>query len=111
MSTTGAPTLRAFPSEGCVCMRSPGAAFTSMITAPFSRKGTEMSVESTSIPAMSSPTIPAAISQAATLSQTTGGVISLYKSLMQQTASTSVVFSLSKDSSALTYPGSLTAKA
>jgi hypothetical protein len=49
-------------------MRSPGAALTSMITAPFSRNGTEMSGESTSIPAMSSPTIPAAISAAVTLS-------------------------------------------
>jgi hypothetical protein len=64
----GPPTSRGLPSLGCVCMRSPGAAFTSMITAPFSRKGTEMSGVSTSSPAMSSPTIPAASSQAVTLS-------------------------------------------
>lgn len=53
----------------------------------------------------------AAISQAATLSKTPAGVISLYQSLMQQTASTSVVFSVSAESSTLSYPGSLKAKA
>lgn len=53
----------------------------------------------------------AAISQAAKSSKTSDGVISLYQSLMQQTASTSVVFSVSADSSSLTYPGSLKAKA
>lgn len=53
----------------------------------------------------------AAISQAARLAKTSGGVISLYTSLMQQASSTSVVFSLSATSSSLTYPGSLAAKA
>lgn len=53
----------------------------------------------------------AAISQAAKMAKTTGGVVSLYTSLMQQTASTSVTFSLSAGSSSLTYPGSLTANA
>ncbi|EYC52982.1 hypothetical protein AZ34_17480 [Hylemonella gracilis str. Niagara R] len=53
----------------------------------------------------------AAISQAAKSSKTPDGVISLYQSLMQQTASTSVVFSVSATSSSLTYPGSLKAKA
>ncbi|MFO6420651.1 hypothetical protein ACLBKS_10650 [Hylemonella sp. W303a] len=53
----------------------------------------------------------AAISQAAKSSATPDGVISLYQSLMQQTASTSVVFSVSATSSTLTYPGSLKAKA
>jgi hypothetical protein len=53
----------------------------------------------------------AAISQAARMSKTPDGVIALYQSLMQQTASTSVVFSVSADSSSLTYPGSLKAKA
>ncbi|MFT7774786.1 hypothetical protein [Roseateles sp.] len=53
----------------------------------------------------------AAISQAAKLSKTSGGVMSLYTSLMQQTATTSVVFSVSANSSSLTYPGSLAAKA
>jgi len=53
----------------------------------------------------------AAISQAAKLAKSAGGVMSLYTSLMQQTATTSVVFSVSADSSSLTYPGSLAAKA
>lgn len=53
----------------------------------------------------------AAISQAAKMSKTPDGVISLYQSLMQQTAATSVVFSVSADSSSLTYPGSLKVKA
>ncbi|QBK03639.1 hypothetical protein DW355_01620 [Hylemonella gracilis] len=53
----------------------------------------------------------AAISQAAKSSKTPDGVISLYQSLMQQTAATSVVFSVSADSSSLTYPGSLKVKA
>ena len=53
----------------------------------------------------------AAISQAARLSKTSGGVMSLYTSLMQQTGATSVVFSVSATSSSLTYPGSLAANA
>ena len=59
-------------ASGC-----PAPAFTSMITAPFSRNGTEMSSVSTSMPAMSRPTIPAAISQAVTLS----GCISSVRSI------------------------------
>lgn len=53
----------------------------------------------------------AAISQAARLAKSSGGVMSLYASLMQQTSSTRVVFSLSAGASTLTYPGSLTANA
>lgn len=53
----------------------------------------------------------AAISQAAKLSKTSGGVMALYASMMQQTATTSVVFSVSATSSSLSYPGSLTANA
>ncbi|MDR7268985.1 hypothetical protein J2X20_001614 [Pelomonas saccharophila] len=53
----------------------------------------------------------AAISQAAKLAKTSGGVMSLYTSLMQQTAATSVVFSVSAASSSLTYPGSLATNA
>lgn len=53
----------------------------------------------------------AAISQAAKLSKSSGGVISLYTSLMQQAGTTHVVFSLSATSSALTFPGSLAANA
>ncbi|MFG6415512.1 hypothetical protein ACG02S_16575 [Roseateles sp. DC23W] len=53
----------------------------------------------------------AAISQAAKMAKTSGGVIALYQTLMQQSAATSVVFSVSAGSSSLTYPGSLTANA
>ncbi len=53
----------------------------------------------------------AAISQAAKFSNTTGGVMSMYTSLMQQTSNATVVFSVSAGASSLTYPGSLAAKA
>ncbi len=53
----------------------------------------------------------AAISQAAKLAKSAGGVMSLYTSLMQQSTATSVVFSLSSNASSLTYPGSLAAHA
>jgi hypothetical protein len=53
----------------------------------------------------------AAISQAAKLAKTASGVMSLYTSLMQQTSTTNVVFSVSSASSSLTYPGSLAAAA
>lgn len=52
----------------------------------------------------------AAISQAARLAKSPGGVMSLYNSLMQNTAA-SVTFSLSASASSLTYPGSLSANA
>lgn len=53
----------------------------------------------------------AAISQAARMSKSTDGVVSLYQSLMQQAPSATVVFSVAADTSSLTYPGSLKAKA
>lgn len=53
----------------------------------------------------------AAISQAAKLARSAGGVMSLYTSLMQQTSSTSVVFSVSATSSSLSYPGALATNA
>jgi hypothetical protein len=53
----------------------------------------------------------AAASQAAKLAKTSGGVISLYTSLMQQSSAASAVFSLSGTGSSLTYPGSLAANA
>lgn len=53
----------------------------------------------------------AAISQAARLSKTSGGVVSLYTSLMQQAGSANVVFSVSATASSLSYPGSLAANA
>lgn len=52
----------------------------------------------------------AAISQAAKAAKSSGGVMSLYTSLMQQAGTASVVFSVSAASSALTYPGSLATK-
>lgn len=53
----------------------------------------------------------AAISQAAKLARSSGGVMSLYNSMMAQTPATSVTFALSSASSSLTYPGSLSANA
>ena len=53
----------------------------------------------------------AAISQAAKLARSSGGVVSLYTSLLQQAGATSVVFSVSGSASSLSYPGSLAANA
>ncbi|MFG6465678.1 hypothetical protein [Roseateles sp. BYS87W] len=53
----------------------------------------------------------AAISQAARLAGSSGGVMSLYNSFMQQSSATTVVFSVSASSSSLTYPGSLSTNA
>ncbi|RTL24095.1 MAG: hypothetical protein EKK52_02610 [Burkholderiales bacterium] len=53
----------------------------------------------------------AAISQAAQLSKTSGGVVSLYSSLMQSAGTAHVVFSVSAASSSLSFPGSLATKA
>lgn len=53
----------------------------------------------------------AAISQAARYGGTSGGVMSLYTSLMQQTNTAAAVFTVGSGSSSLTYPGSLAAKA
>ena len=50
ISSIDAATLRGVPSLGWVCMRIPGAAFTSTIAAPFSRNGTaNLSTGGTSI--------------------------------------------------------------
>ena len=53
----------------------------------------------------------AAISQAARLAKSSGGVMQLYNSLMQQATPASVVYEVSAASSSLTYPGSLAARA
>jgi len=53
----------------------------------------------------------AAISQAAKFGGTSGGVTALYTSLMQHANATAAVFSVSANTSSLTYPGSLTAQA
>ena len=53
----------------------------------------------------------AAISQAAKVAGRSGNLMSLYSTYMQQSAATTVVFSVSAASSSLTYPGSLSANA
>ncbi|RTL46927.1 MAG: hypothetical protein EKK53_01450 [Burkholderiales bacterium] len=53
----------------------------------------------------------AAISQAARLSKSSSGVMSLYSTLMQHTATSSAVFAVTSSASSLTYPGSLSANA
>ena len=53
----------------------------------------------------------AAISRAAKYGKTSDGVTALYTSLMQHASATTVVFSVSKNASSLSYPGSFTAQA
>ncbi len=53
----------------------------------------------------------AAISQAAKVAGRSGNLMSLYNTYMQQSAATTVVFSVSAATSSLTYPGSLAASA
>lgn len=53
----------------------------------------------------------AAISQAARYAKSTSGVLALYSSMMERSAASSVVFSVSPDSSSLSYPGSLATNA
>ena len=56
MSITGLATYWGSPSVGLVCIRNPGAAFTSTMAPPVSRTGWEMSGVRKSIPATSRPT-------------------------------------------------------
>ncbi|MDY0745666.1 hypothetical protein SNE35_14185 [Paucibacter sp. R3-3] len=53
----------------------------------------------------------AAISQAAKYAKSSSGVLSLYASMMDRSAASNVVFSVSPDSSSLSYPGSLSTDA
>jgi len=53
----------------------------------------------------------AAISQAARYGGKSGGVMSMYTSLMQQSTTTSAVFSFSASTNSLTYPGALATRA
>ena len=53
----------------------------------------------------------AAISQAATYAKSSSGVVALYSSMMQRASGANVVFSVSAESSSLSYPGSLAADA
>ena len=62
MSTTGLEMNCGSPMVGWVCIRKPGAAFTSQIAPPVSRTGSVMSGQMKSMPAMSSPIIRAASS-------------------------------------------------
>ena len=67
-STTYFATYCASPSVGWVCIRNPGAAFTSTIAPPVSRTGSAMSGAMKSIPATSRPITRAASSAISTLS-------------------------------------------
>ena len=67
-SMTGRATYWGSPSVGWVCIRNPGAALTSTIAPPVSRTGVAMSGQMKSMPATSSPTMPAAVSAISTLS-------------------------------------------
>ena len=68
MSTTGLAMNCGSPMVGWVCIRKPGAAFTSQIAPPVSRTGSVMSGQMKSMPAMSSPIIRAASSAISTFS-------------------------------------------
>ncbi len=68
MSTTGLVMNCASPTVGWVCMRKPGAAFTSHMAPPVSRTGSAMSGQMKSMPAMSRPITRAASSAISTFS-------------------------------------------
>ena len=60
ISITGRATFRGRPSDGCRCMRKPGAAFTSTMPPPVSRTERVMSGAMKSMPATSRPMARAA---------------------------------------------------
>ncbi len=76
-SITGLATYCGSPSVGWVCMRNPGAAFTSTMAPPVSRTGFEMSGVMKSMPATSSPTTCAASSAISTFSSCASKVRSI----------------------------------
>ena len=76
-STTCFATYCGSPSVGCVCIRNPGAAFTSTMAPPVSRTGCAMSGARKSIPATSNPTTRAASSAISTLSSCASHVRSI----------------------------------
>ena len=76
-SITGLATYCGSPSVGCVCIRNPGAAFTSTMAPPVSRTGWEMSGAMKSMPATSRPTTRAASSAISTLSSWASNVRSI----------------------------------
>ena len=62
------PTGRGFPTRGFKCITSPGLALTSMITPFCASRGLPISSAMRSMPATSSPTVCAAITQLAAIS-------------------------------------------
>ncbi len=77
MSTTGFAMNCGSPMVGWVCIRNPGAAFTSQIAPPVSRTGSVMSGQMKSMPAMSSPIMRAASSAISTFSGCASNVRSI----------------------------------
>lgn len=104
-------------SDGTVALKGSDAdqaAATAFLKADTSRPGFALRIATQARDALKlSATIQqsAAISQAARYGGKSGGVMSLYTSLMQQSNTTPAVFTLAAGSSSLTYPGSLAAKA
>src|SRR5574343_252955 len=77
MPTMASPTARPLPKEGARCMRRPGAALTSTMPPPCSSSGLCMVSQTTSMPAMSRPTVCAAATAAAASSGWTSSVTSV----------------------------------
>ncbi len=77
VSTIASPTGRGLPEEGSKCIRKPGPALTSTITPPWLSSGGEMSLATTSTPAMSRPIMRAASTQRAATSGWTRSVTSV----------------------------------
>ncbi|OQA08444.1 MAG: hypothetical protein BWY67_01509 [Bacteroidetes bacterium ADurb.Bin397] len=77
ISTTGSATFRGSPSVGAMCIRKPGAAFTSSTAPPSSSSGRLISFVMISIPQISSPIIRAIRSQVNTLFGCTKSVTSV----------------------------------
>ena len=76
-ATISRPTWRALPTAGFRCIKSPGPAFTSTIAPPCTRRGFEISSATKSIPAISSPTMRAAVQAKAATSGCTCSVQSM----------------------------------
>ncbi len=77
MSTTDLEMNCGSPRVGWVCIRKPGAAFTSQIAPPASRTGSVMSGQMKSMPAMSRPMTRAASSAISTFSGCASNVRSI----------------------------------
>ena len=77
ISITGSATLRPIPTAGSICMRKPGAAFTSKIAPPFWETGKRKSGAIISIPQISRPMILEILSHMKILSGCTSSVTSV----------------------------------